>query len=100
MAVITSRFADGLAVGPNLVESAESAIRQAVEGLSGPADLVCFFICGEDPDDVARAGQRAMQLVPDAAVIGCSATGVIGDAQGSSSHRRCRRGRPAWARRG
>ncbi|GAB1821218.1 FIST signal transduction protein [Herbidospora sp. RD11066] len=82
MAVITSRFADGLAVGPNLVESAESAIRQAVEGLSGPADLVCFFICGEDPDDVARAGQRAMQLVPDAAVIGCSATGVIGDAQG------------------
>lgn len=82
MAVITSRFADGLAVGPNLVESAESAIRQAVEGLSGPADLVCFFICGEDPDDVARAGQRAMQLVPEAAVIGCSATGVIGDAQG------------------
>ncbi|WP_066371653.1 FIST signal transduction protein [Herbidospora mongoliensis] len=82
MAVITSRFADGLAVGPNLVESAESAVRQAVEGLSGPADLVCFFICGEDPDDVARAGQRAMQLVPDAAVIGCSATGVIGDAQG------------------
>ncbi|WP_062440433.1 FIST signal transduction protein [Herbidospora daliensis] len=82
MAVITSRFADGLAVGPNLVESAESAIRQAVEGLSGPADLVCFFICGEDPDDVARAGQRAMALVPDAAVIGCSATGVIGDAQG------------------
>ncbi|TKK88208.1 histidine kinase [Herbidospora galbida] len=82
MAVITSRFADGLAVGPNLLESAESAIRQAVEGLSGPADLVCFFICGEDPDDVARAGQRAMALVPDAAVIGCSATGVIGDAQG------------------
>lgn len=82
MAVITSRFADGLAVGPDLVESAESAVRQAVEGLSGPADLVCFFICGEDPDDVARAGQRAMALVPDAAVIGCSATGVIGDAQG------------------
>ncbi|GAA0987482.1 FIST N-terminal domain-containing protein [Acrocarpospora macrocephala] len=82
MAVLTSRFADGLAVGPNLVESAETAIRQALAGLTGPADLVCFFICGEDAEDVTKAGQRAMELAGEAAVIGCSATGVIGDAQG------------------
>ncbi|MEU6999581.1 FIST N-terminal domain-containing protein [Nonomuraea sp. NPDC046570] len=79
---MTSRFADGLAVGPDLVQAAETAVRQALAGLSGRADLVCFFICGEDPDDVTRAGRHAMSLAPGAKVIGCSATGVIGDGQG------------------
>lgn len=82
MALMTSRFADGLAVGPDLVQAAETAVRQALAGLSGRADLVCFFICGEDPDDVTRAGRHAMSLAPGAQVIGCSATGVIGDGQG------------------
>ncbi|MBP2707166.1 FIST C-terminal domain-containing protein [Microbispora sp. RL4-1S] len=79
---MTSRFADGLAVGADLVETAESAVRRALDGLSGPADLVCFFICGDDPDEVGRAGHRAMALAPGAQVIGCSATGVIGAGQG------------------
>jgi small ligand-binding sensory domain FIST len=79
---MTSRFADGLAVGSDLVEAAERAVGQALSRLSGEADLVCFFICGDDPDDVARAGERAMRLAPEAHVIGCSATGVIGDGQG------------------
>ncbi|SEK38974.1 Small ligand-binding sensory domain FIST [Nonomuraea pusilla] len=82
MALMTSRFADGLAVGSDLVEAAESAVGQALSRLTGQADLVCFFICGEDPDDVARAGQAAMRLAPEAHVIGCSATGVIGNGQG------------------
>jgi small ligand-binding sensory domain FIST len=82
MAVLTCRFADGLAVGPDLVEGVETAIRRALAGLTGRADLVCFFICGEDPEDVTRAGRRAMELAGGAAVIGCSATGVIGDARG------------------
>ncbi|MBB2913397.1 small ligand-binding sensory domain FIST [Streptosporangium becharense] len=82
MALMTSRFADGLAVGPDLVAAAETAVRQALSGLSGPADLICFFICGDDPDDVSRAGLRAMSIAPGAAVLGCSATGVIGDGQG------------------
>jgi small ligand-binding sensory domain FIST len=82
MAVLTSRFADGLAVRADLEEAAEAAIRQALSGLSGPPDLVCFFICGDDPDEVVRAGQRAMAMAPGAHVIGCSATGVIGDARG------------------
>lgn len=82
MAVLTSRFADGLAVGANLVEAAETAVRQALAGLSGPPDLVCFFICGDDPDDVDRAGRRAMSVASGADVIGCSATGVIGHGQG------------------
>jgi small ligand-binding sensory domain FIST len=79
---MTSRFADGLAVDTDLVDAAERAVRQALSRLSGRADLVCFFICGDDPDDVTRAGERAMRVAPDAHVIGCSATGVIGDGQG------------------
>ncbi|MFI6325388.1 FIST N-terminal domain-containing protein [Nonomuraea sp. NPDC050556] len=79
---MTSRFADGLAVGSDLVADAETAVRQAMSRLSGPPDLVCFFVCGDDPDDVAMAGMRAMALAPGAHVIGCSATGVIGDGQG------------------
>ncbi|MET8141826.1 FIST N-terminal domain-containing protein [Sphaerisporangium sp. NPDC005288] len=82
MAVLTSRFSDGLAVGPDLVGAAEAAVRQALSGLSGPPDLVCFFICGDDPEEVARAGLRAMRMAPGAEIIGCSATGVIGDGQG------------------
>ncbi|MFC6082361.1 FIST signal transduction protein [Sphaerisporangium aureirubrum] len=82
MAVLTSRFSDGLAVGSDLVVAAETAVRQALAGLSGPPDLLCFFICGDDPEDVTRAGLRAMRMAPGAQVIGCSATGVIGDGQG------------------
>lgn len=82
MALLTSRFADGLAVGSDLAATAERAVSQALSRLGGQAHLVCFFICGDDPDDVAVAGQRAMALAPNAHVIGCSATGVIGDGQG------------------
>ncbi|WP_449064641.1 FIST signal transduction protein [Planomonospora algeriensis] len=82
MALLTSRFADGLAVGSDLVAAAESAVNQALRGLDKPPDLVCFFVCGDDPDDVSRAGLRAMSMVPGASVVGCSATGVIGDGQG------------------
>ncbi|MFC4058420.1 FIST N-terminal domain-containing protein [Planomonospora corallina] len=82
MALLTSRFADGLAVGSDLVAAAESAVNQALRGLDKPPDLVCFFVCGDDPDDVSRAGMRAMSMASGAAVIGCSATGVIGGGQG------------------
>ncbi|MBB5962764.1 FIST signal transduction protein [Planomonospora venezuelensis] len=82
MPLLTSRFADGLAVGSDLAAAAESAVGQALHGLSGPPDLVCFFICGDDPDEVSRAGLRAMTLAPEATVIGCSSTGVIGGGQG------------------
>ncbi|MFF5206664.1 FIST N-terminal domain-containing protein [Streptosporangium sp. NPDC000396] len=69
-------------MGSDLVTAAETAVRRALSGLTGPADLICFFICGDDPDEVSRAGLRAMNLAGGASVIGCSATGVIGDGQG------------------
>lgn len=82
MALLTSCFADGLAVGTDLVTAAENAVRQALSGLTGPPHLVCFFICGDEPDDVSHAGLRVMSMVGGASVIGCSATGVIGDGRG------------------
>lgn len=82
MALLTSCFSDGLAVGSDLVVAAETAVRQALSGLTGPPHLVCFFICGDDPDEVGQAGLRAMRMAPGASVIGCSATGVIGDGRG------------------
>ena len=42
MAVMTSRFADGLAVDSDLVGAAERAVNQALSRLSGQADLVCL----------------------------------------------------------
>ncbi len=85
MAVLTTRFADGLAVAADdadLAETAQIAARRALAGLSGPPDLVCFFVCDEDPAEITRAGRRVMELAGDANVIGCSATGVIGAGQG------------------
>jgi small ligand-binding sensory domain FIST len=77
-----ARFGDGLALGPDLVTSAESAVTQALAPLDGPADLVFVFICGEDPEAVERAGRRAMEIAGTSNVIGCSATGVIGGNRG------------------
>ncbi|GAA3723299.1 small ligand-binding sensory domain FIST [Spinactinospora alkalitolerans] len=84
------RFGDALATGADLVSAAERAVRQALDPLDGPADLVCVFVCGADPEEVALAGERAMALAEGATTIGCSSTGVIGggravEGQGSVS---------------
>jgi hypothetical protein len=54
------RFGDGLAVGPDLVRAAESAVRQATEPLGGrPPDLLCVFVSHED-----RASERWRSSTP------------------------------------
>lgn len=87
---------DGLAVGPDLVAAARSATTQALAALDGRPDLVCVFVCGDDRDDVRRAGEAAMAYVETAArdagsgspeggrpvTLGCSTGGVIGDGRG------------------
>ncbi|HEX2288788.1 MAG TPA: hypothetical protein VHH53_00985 [Pseudonocardiaceae bacterium] len=61
--VLTSRFGDGLAVGPDLTAAAESAVTQALAPLHGQRPgLLCMFVCGDDPDAVESAGTRAMEL--------------------------------------
>ena len=80
-----ARFGDGLALGPDLIGAAESAVKQALEPLSAPPDLVCVFLACEDVGAVGEAARRAMR-VADAAgarlVIGCNGSGVIGGDRG------------------
>lgn len=80
-----ARFGDALTTGADLVSAAERAVLRALEPLDGPADLVCFFVCGADPEEVTLAGQRVMELSDEAATLGCSATGVIGGGRGVQS---------------
>ncbi len=75
-------FGDCLATGADLVSAAERAVLQATASLGGPPDLVCFFVCGADPEDVTLAGERVMALAGGAVTIGCSSTGVIGGGRG------------------
>ncbi|MGH3832704.1 MAG: FIST signal transduction protein [Pseudonocardiaceae bacterium] len=78
----TSRFGDGLAVGPDLA-AAESALAQALAPLRGQRpDLLCLFVCGDDPAMVEVAGTRAMEVAGARITLGCTAGGVIGAGRG------------------
>ena len=78
-----ARFGDGLAVDADLVRAAESAALAARTPLgSRNPDLACVFVSGADPDQVEEALQRASHTLRARTVIGCSASGVIGAAQG------------------
>jgi small ligand-binding sensory domain FIST len=78
-----ARFGDGLAVDADLVRAAETAAIAARGPLGGLSpDLACVFVCGSEPDQVAEALQRAASVLRARTVIGCSASGVIGAAQG------------------
>ncbi|MEU0489089.1 FIST N-terminal domain-containing protein [Nocardiopsis sp. NPDC006139] len=85
-----ARFGDALTTGADLVNAAERAALTALARLDGPADLVCFFVCGADTEEVSLAGTRVMELAGAALTLGCSAVGVIGggravEGQGSVS---------------
>jgi small ligand-binding sensory domain FIST len=81
-----ARFGDGLAVDADLVRAAEAAAIAARAPLGGLSpDLACVFVCGSDPEQVEAALQRAASVLRARTVIGCSASGVIGAAQGVES---------------
>lgn len=81
--LLTYRFGDGLALGPDLVAAAEAAVTQALAPLRGQRpDLLCVFVCGADPTIVESAGTRAMEVADAKTTLGCSAGGVIGAGQG------------------
>src|SRR5262249_23046976 len=80
------RFGSGLTlVGRtgDLTEAARTAATGARDELGGARpDLACVFVCGEDSDSIAAAGMAASASLDAAAVIGCSASGVIGHGAG------------------
>jgi len=81
--ILTSRFGDGLAVDFDLAAAAESAVTQALAPLRGQRpDLLCVFVCGDDPNAVESAGTRAMEVAGARTTLGCSAGGVIGAGRG------------------
>ena len=76
-------YGDGLAQGADLVAAAENAVSQATAPLGGRRpDLLAVFVCHPDPDVIARAGERAMEVAGARVAVGCSAGGVIGDGRG------------------
>ncbi|HUK68583.1 MAG TPA: FIST N-terminal domain-containing protein [Streptosporangiaceae bacterium] len=85
-------FGDGLAFGPDLQSAVRQAVEQALAPLDGPPSLVFVFVGGGGADPgagaeaVERAGAEAMAAVPGIpgrpAVIGCTASGVIGAGHG------------------
>ena len=80
-----ARFGDALATGADLVNAAERAVLDSLDQVDGTAELVCFFVCGADPEEVVLAGKRVMDLAGGAITLGCSATGVIGGGRGVES---------------
>jgi small ligand-binding sensory domain FIST len=78
-----ARFGDGLSVDADLVRAAETAATAARLPLGAlNPDLACVFVCGSDPERVGEALARAASVLRARTVIGCSAAGVIGAAQG------------------
>ncbi|MGE5286391.1 MAG: FIST N-terminal domain-containing protein [Micromonosporaceae bacterium] len=82
-------FGDGLATGPDLESAARLAVSQALEPLSRPPGLVCVFVSGGGPAEraglpgITAAMAAAKAMAGDrAAVIGCTAYGVIGAGRG------------------
>jgi small ligand-binding sensory domain FIST len=87
---------DALVVDADLLSAAERAGLTAMTPLGArPPDLVCAFVCGGDPDEMAAAGERVATVTGAKAMVGCTAGGVIGAGRGVE-------GRPAvsvWAAR-
>jgi small ligand-binding sensory domain FIST len=74
------RYGDGLGVGHDLVQAAETAVAAALAPLGGrEPDLALAFVSGPD---AAGAGERALALTGARATLGCSAEGVVGGGVG------------------
>lgn len=81
-----ARIGDGLGLDADLLVAAEHATRQALAPLGARRPtLVCVFVSGGEPDQAAAAGERVAAITGAEAMIGCSASGVIGAGRGVES---------------
>ncbi len=80
------RFGSGVeraATAGDLADAARLAAATARAALGGEApDLACVFISGLDVEDIATAGEVVAAELAAGALIGCSASGVIGSGTG------------------
>jgi len=77
-----ARFGDGLATGADLRRAADEAVGSALAGLAAAPDLVCVFVCSDDPSAVEDVGGRVAELTGARVLVGCSAAGVLGGRRG------------------
>ena len=77
-----ARFGDGLATGADLRRAADEAAGSALAGLAAAPDLVCVFVCSDDPSVVEDVGGRVADLSGARVLLGCSAGGVLGGRRG------------------
>ena len=78
-----ARFGDGLGVDTDLAVAAERAAAAALARLAGrQPDLACVFVCGDDAEQIAFAGELAISRTGARSSIGCSAPGVIAGGRG------------------
>lgn len=84
--ISSHRFGAGFAAAgthsaPDHAAATRVAVEAALDGLSGPPDLLAVFASGESVDDLDLVGPLAQQISGAAHVIGCSAAGVCGAGQ-------------------
>ena len=78
-----SRFGDGLATGADLYVLADQAAEEALTSFGDRIpDLVCVFVSGGTPDEVAAVGLQVSAATGAGTILGCSAGGVIGGSRG------------------
>ncbi|HVT22192.1 MAG TPA: FIST N-terminal domain-containing protein [Mycobacteriales bacterium] len=78
-----ARFGDALVEDDDLEYAAEHALAMALEPLDGRSpDLTAVFVCGREEQATERAMQRVAAVGSAGAVVGCTASGVIGDGRG------------------
>ena len=76
------RFGDGLATGADLRRAAQEAVAGALAGLVAAPDLVCVFVCSDDPAEVEGVGAHVADLTGARVLLGCSAGGVLAGSRG------------------
>ena len=78
-----ARFGDALVEDEDLEYAAERALAAALRSLDGQRpDLTAVFVCGESEDAAAGALDHVASASGAPAVVGCSASGVIGAGRG------------------
>jgi small ligand-binding sensory domain FIST len=74
------RYGDGIGIGVDLVQAAETAARAALAPLGGRTpDLALAFVSGPE---AGAAGERALAVTGAGRSLGCSAEGVLGGGVG------------------
>ncbi len=74
---------DGLARGPDVLARVPEAVAQALAPLGGEVpDLVAVFASGLDPAEAEAVGALVAELASPGALVGCTASGVIGGGGG------------------